>query len=186
MYGRAATTEIDLATDTQGFRIDGAADGDRAGYSVATGDVNGDGRRDFVLGAIGTACRNGALPLTCQGDAGAAYVVFGQATPANVDLANLGDGGFRMNGESGDSKAGWAVAAGDWTGDGKDDVAVSAIGARATYSGATYVVKGKTSSGAVALGALGSDGFRIDGEEATSPAGRWLPVTSTATASPSS
>ena len=140
-----ATTEIDLATDTQGFRIDGAADGDRAGYSVATGDVNGDGRRDFVLGAIGTACRNGALPLTCQGDAGAAYVVFGQATPANVDLANLGDGGFRMNGESGDSKAGWAVAAGDWTGDGKDDVAVSAIWANGAYSGSTYVVKGKTS-----------------------------------------
>src|SRR3712207_7347848 len=34
VYGRAATSEIDLATDTQGFRIDGAADGDRAGYSV--------------------------------------------------------------------------------------------------------------------------------------------------------
>ena len=68
VYGRATTTEIDLATDTQGFRIDGAADGDRAGYSVATGDVNGDGRRDFVLGAIGTACRSAALPLTCQGE----------------------------------------------------------------------------------------------------------------------
>ena len=164
VYGRAATTEIDLATDTQGFRIDGAGEGDRAGYSVASGDVNGDGRRDFVLGAIGTACRNGGLPLTCQGDAGAAYVVFGQATQANVDLANLGDGGFRMNGESGDSKAGWAVAAGDCTGDGKDDVAVSAIWAKGNYSGTTYVVKGKTSNAAVALGALGSDGYRIDGD----------------------
>ena len=68
-------------TTPQGFRIDGAADGDRAGYSVATGDVNGDGRRDFVLGAIGTACRSGALPLTCDGDAGAAYVVFGAGRP---------------------------------------------------------------------------------------------------------
>ena len=163
VYGRAATTEIDLATDTQGFRIDGAGEGDRAGYSVASGDVNGDGRRDFVLGAIGTACRNGGLPKVCEGDAGAAYVVFGQATPANVDLANLGDGGFRMNGAAGDSKAGWAVAAGDYTGDGKDDVAVSAIWAN-NYSGATYVVKGKTSGTAVALGALGADGYRIDGD----------------------
>ena len=163
VYGRAATTEIDLATDTQGFRIDGAGEGDRAGYSVASGDVNGDGRRDFVLGAIGTACRNGGLPKTCEGDAGAAYVVFGKATPANVDLANLGDGGFRMNGAAGDSKAGWAVAAGDFTGDGKDDVAVSAIWAN-NYSGATYVVKGKTSGTAVALGALGADGYRIDGD----------------------
>jgi hypothetical protein len=163
VYGRAATTEIDLATDTQGFRIDGAGEGDRAGYSVASGDVNGDGRRDFVLGAIGTACRNGGLPKTCEGDAGAAYVAFGQATPGNVDLAGLGDGGFRMNGESGNSKAGWAVAAGDWTGDGKDDVAVSAIWAN-NYSGNTYVVKGKTSNAAVALGALGSDGYKIAGD----------------------
>src|SRR4051812_29351222 len=90
VYGRATTTEIDLGTDTQGFRIDGAADGDRAGYSVATGDVNGDGKRDFILGAIGSACRNGTLPLTCQEDAGAGYVVFGKANPANVDLASLG------------------------------------------------------------------------------------------------
>ena len=70
VYGRATTTEIDLATDTQGFRIDGAADGDRAGYSVATGDVNGDGRRDFVLGAIGTACRNGATAAHLPGRRG--------------------------------------------------------------------------------------------------------------------
>jgi hypothetical protein len=164
VYGRSATTEIDLATDTQGFRIDGAADGDRAGYSVATGDVNGDGRRDFILGAIGTACRNGALPLTCQGDAGAAYVVFGKADQGNVDLGSLGSDGFRMNGESNLSRAGWAVTSGDFTGDGKADVAVSAIGAR-DASGTTYVVRGKTSSDAVNLGALGSDGFRIDGED---------------------
>jgi hypothetical protein len=164
VYGRSATTEIDLATDTQGFRIDGAADGDRAGFSVASGDVNGDGRRDFILGAIGTACRNGALPLTCQGDAGAAYVVFGKDNRGDVDLASLGSDGFRMNGESNLSRAGWAVAAGDFTSDGKDDVAVSAIGAR-DASGTTYVVRGKTSSDAVDLGALGADGFRIDGED---------------------
>ncbi len=168
VYGRSSTSEIDLATDTQGFRIDGASDGDRAGFSVATGDVNGDGRRDYILGAIGTACRNGTLPLTCQGDAGAAYVVFGKADQGNVDLASLGSDGFRMNGESGDSRAGWAVTSGDYTGDGKADVAVSAIGASPggkEASGTTYVVRGKTSSDAVNLGALGADGFRIDGEE---------------------
>ena len=163
VYGRAASTEIDLATDTQGFRIDGAANGDRAGYSVTTGDINGDGRRDFVLGAIGTACRSGILPLTCEGDAGAAYVVFGKAGLTDVDLGNLGTDGFKMNGESGNSKTGWQVAAGDFTGDGKDDVAVSAVFAK-DYAGSTYIVKGKTSNGAVALAALGSDGFRIDGD----------------------
>jgi hypothetical protein len=164
VLGRSATTEINLATDVEGFRIDGAADGDRAGYSVASADVNGDGRRDFILGAIGTACRNGALPLTCQGDAGAAYVVFGKADQGNTDLASLGSDGFRMNGEAGNSRAGWAVTSGDFTGDGKDDVAVSAIGAR-DASGTTYVVRGRTSTDAVNLGALGADGFRIDGED---------------------
>ncbi len=163
VYGRSGNTEIDLATDTQGFRIDGAGDGDRAGYSVASGDVNGDGRRDFVLGAIGTACRNGGLPKVCEGDSGAAFVAFGQATGGPVDLASLGDNGFRINGASGNAKAGWAVAAGDWTGDGKDDVAVSSIWAN-SYSGTVSVVKGKTSGAAVALGALGSDGYRIDGD----------------------
>ncbi len=163
VYGRSASTEIDLATDTQGIRIDGAGQGDRAGYSVATGDINGDGIRDYVLGAIGTACRTGVLPLTCEGDAGAAYVVFGKATPANADLADLGTDGFKMNGESGNAKTGWQVAAGDFTGDGKDDVAVSAVFAK-DYAGSTYIVKGKTSNGAVALAALGSDGFRIDGD----------------------
>src|SRR4051794_1052786 len=168
VYGRAATTEIDLATDTQGFRIDGAADGDRAGYSVATGDVNGDGKRDFVLGAIGSACRNGVLPLTCQEDAGAGYVVFGKSNPANVDLASLGSDGFRMAGEAKNSRAGWAVTSGDYTGDGKDDVAISAIGASPgakEAAGTTYLVKGRTATTEVSLGNLGADGIRIDGEE---------------------
>ena len=73
-----------------------------------------------------------------------------------------------MNGESGDSRAGWAVASGDFTGDGKADVAVSAIGASPggkDASGTTYVVEGKTCSDAVKLGALGADGFRIDGDD---------------------
>jgi hypothetical protein len=144
---------------------------------VASGDVNGDGRRDFVLGAIGTACRNGGLPKVCEGDAGAAYVVFGQATPANVDLANLGDGGFRMNGAAGDSKAGWAVAAGDYTGDGKDDVAVSAIWAN-NYSGATYVVKGKTSAGMPLKGLIRVGTRVVDDsvEIAISDSGNGIPV----------
>ena len=59
------------------------------------------------------------------------------------------------------------MSSGDYTGDGKADVAVSAIGASPggkEASGTTYVVRGKTSTDAVNLGALGADGF-IDGEE---------------------
>ena len=118
-------------------------------------------------------------------DAGAAYVVFGKADQGNVDLASLGSDGFRMNGESTLARVAGPVTSGDFTGDGKADVAVSAIGAK-DAAGTTYVVRGKTSTDAVNLGALGADGFRIDGEEAISPACRSPRVTSTATASPSS
>ncbi|MDA0180686.1 FG-GAP-like repeat-containing protein [Solirubrobacter phytolaccae] len=135
VYGRASTTEIDLASNTAGFRIDGAAAGDRTGYSVATGDVNGDGRRDYILGAIGA--QPGA-----KKDAGAAYVVYGKADQANTDLGGSYDG-FRLDGESAGARTGWSVAAGDFDGDGKSDVAVGAIGAK-DAAGSTFVVKGGT------------------------------------------
>ena len=69
-----------------------------------------------------------------------------------------------MNGEAGDSKAGWAGRLGRLhrRRQGRRG-GLRGLGAR-SYSGTTYIVKGKTSSGAVALGALGSDGFRIDGD----------------------
>ncbi len=95
-------------------------------------------------------------------------MVFGKAGQGNVDLAALGSDGFRMAGEAKNSRAGWAVTSGDFTGDGKDDVAISAIGASPgdkEASGTTYLVKGRTASTEVNLGNLGADGIRIDGEE---------------------
>ncbi|RKQ87331.1 FG-GAP repeat protein [Solirubrobacter pauli] len=135
VYGRASTAEIDLATNTAGFRIDGAAAGDRTGYSVATGDVNGDGKRDYILGAIG------AQPGGKK-DAGAAYVLYGKDGQADTDLGGTYDG-FRIDGESAAARTGWSVASGDFDGDGKSDVAVGAIGAK-DAAGSTFVVKGGT------------------------------------------
>ena len=156
VYGRAATTEIDLATDTAGFRIDGAAAGDRAGFSVAAADVNGDGRRDFIVGAIGA--KPGGMT-----DAGAAYVVFGKAAQADTDLNALGADGFRIGGESVAARTGWSVAGADLDSDGKAEVVASAIGAR-NAAGSTYVVKGRGPGADVDLGALGTQGFRVDGD----------------------
>ena len=67
---------MDLAnlTPADGFRINGAAVGDKLGYSVSSaGDFNGDGFDDLIVGAP-HADPNGNT------DAGSAYVIFGKAS----------------------------------------------------------------------------------------------------------
>jgi Ca2+-binding RTX toxin-like protein len=70
--------------------IAGSSDAGRVGFSVGSGDFNGDGKADIVLGAPdATAGGSGA---------GAAYVIFGDATtPATIDLLD-GSNGFRIHG----------------------------------------------------------------------------------------
>jgi hypothetical protein len=65
------------------IRIDGAAQYDMTGRSVASlGDVNGDGFDDVLISAS-AADANGRL------DAGVSYVVYGSASGANINLANF-------------------------------------------------------------------------------------------------
>jgi FG-GAP repeat len=177
VFGREAPGAIELASLRQGgFRIDGAAAGERAGTAVAgVGDVNGDGRGDVLVGASG-ADANG------RPNSGSAYVVFGANDTATVDLAALGSRGFRIDGATGGERAGLSVAAaGDVNGDGRPDVLVGAPFADHNLrrgSGSAYVVFGKPTTETVDLAALGAQGFRIDGAaaqdftaEAIAPAG---------------
>jgi hypothetical protein len=167
VFGRAAPGTIDVSSlGTEGFRIVGASANDYLGYSVSgAGDVNGDGIADVIVGAL--LAGNNGRPRS-----GSAYVVFGSASPANVNLNALGDRGFRIDGAAaGDAHRGatarFAVAgAGDVNRDGLADVAVltgySDNNGR-TDSGSGYVVFGKRSTETVDLAALGDHGFRIDG-----------------------
>jgi hypothetical protein len=169
---------VNLATQAN-VTLVGAEAGDGAGQSVElTGDVNGDGRGDLIIGA--PEPQAGAPGL---GPARAAYVVFGQPSPTVVDLAALGSNGFQIDGQStrttffdGRDFAGFSVAApGDVNGDGLADVAVGAQladNANGADAGSAYVVFGSSSTATVDLGSLGTRGFRIDGAGGTGSAGQ--------------
>ncbi|HRN67634.1 MAG TPA: Ig-like domain-containing protein [Promineifilum sp.] len=156
---------------TNGFRIEGIADGDNAGRAVAAaGDVNGDGRDDLVIGA----------PYASD-NKGEAYIVFGRTTySAAINLKDLnGLNGVRLIGDQANGEAGTAVSAADINGDGLQDVVIGASAAGSGSSrlaGMTYVVFGRANFGApsLSLGALGAGGLRFDGAASSDQSGQTL------------
>ena len=123
-----------------GFRLDGAADGEQSGNSVASaGDVNGDGIADLIIGAPHPQDDpNGR-------SSGASYVVFGKVSgfASSINLSSLnGTSGFRLDGVAANDFSGYSVApAGDVNGDGVADLIVGAPNAN-VEAGASYVVFG--------------------------------------------
>jgi hypothetical protein len=173
LYGRKTMGTVDLAALVQGvggFRIDGAAAGDQAGYSVAAvRDLTGDGRAEIAVGAP-DADNNG------RSNSGSVYVVFGAVSAANVDLFRLGPYGFEIDGAASVDAAGKTVAdGGDVNGDGRGDVVIGApnVTAPLQYAGAAYVVfgRGLNVTSSIDLAALGTAGFRIAGASASDYAG---------------
>ena len=182
VFGKATgfPANFDLATldGTNGFRILGAGPGDLAGASVnPAGDINMDGRPDFIIGASGRFNFNDDQVGGVGTNAGAAYVVFGHASPfpATLNLASLdGSNGFKLTGVAIGDEAGHVVGgAGDVNGDGFPDLLVAAERA-AQYAGVTYIVFGHAAPFAanVDLATLdGTNGFTITGELSSDNAG---------------
>jgi hypothetical protein len=128
-----------------GFVINGANDADKSGESVSqAGDINGDGIDDLIIGAR-FADPNGIF------GAGSSYVVFGSNSglPNPMNLADInGTNGFVINGINPGDLSGRPVSnAGDFNGDGIDDLIIGAeiaIPNGVTYAGSSYVIFGSS------------------------------------------
>ncbi|MFN0044006.1 MAG: beta strand repeat-containing protein [Alphaproteobacteria bacterium] len=144
-----------------GFKIAAASAGDGLGVGISNaGDVNGDGYADVIIGA------EAADPFG-RVNAGAAYVVYGAADNANLDLAAMTAtrGAVILGGAAGNQFAAAVGFGGDVNRDGFDDVVATAPQAGVPGSGKGYVIYGGSSAlgaGAVDAGALTSQiGFTI-------------------------
>ncbi|MEM0961570.1 MAG: T9SS type A sorting domain-containing protein [Bacteroidota bacterium] len=120
--------------EAQAQILDTTEPGDTFGSAVATGDFNGDGVEDLAIGAPGEDTTAGG------DDSGVVHVVFGAATGAG-----LSDRGNQLliapDAASGD-RLGSVLAAGDFNGDGFDDLAASAPSADVMAAGGLRVNAG--------------------------------------------
>lgn len=167
VWGKTDRDPVELARAAQGsggFEIRGTTGNASMGEALrAAGDLDGDGTPDVVVGA--------ARSDTTRDDEGEAFVIFGKAGGAPVDVSKLraaASGGFAIQGEETGWQLGGSVTGiGDMNGDGLSEVAVASGAAAAPNdeAGRVYVVFGRHKSAPVATKDVGSSvpGFMING-----------------------
>jgi hypothetical protein len=153
---------------TQGFRIAGVVSGGRFGQFIGPcGDWNSDGLADFCVGAPGANA-----PTQTAGTIGHAYIIMGSTASRTIDLttALANSHSFILSSDLGaadGSELGACVCtAGDFDGDGFDDIQVTAPGDTAD-AGSVTILFGSSTVGSQGSFDIVSEGFTVTGNAAS-------------------
>jgi hypothetical protein len=121
---------LDLQANDLDVRVLGAASGDTLGFTVASGDVDGDDRQDLLMGS--------PLAAGCPGPGGeggkADVLLAAQEIESSVDLAESSADVSVLGRDTGD-QLGFSLASVDFDGDGKADVIAGALQADSVDNG---------------------------------------------------
>jgi hypothetical protein len=145
IYGRPNPNKlIDIFDGDQDITIYGETPGDRFGASVATGDLNGDGIADLIVGAT-----DADGPRKERANAGQVYVLFGSTSfPRTIDLARR-NADMTIFGRNAMDQLGNVIVSGDVNGDLFDDLIIAAHqadgpGNGRNNAGEVYILFGST------------------------------------------
>eukprot|EP01088_Endostelium_zonatum_P008990 TRINITY_DN22185_c0_g1_i1.p1 TRINITY_DN22185_c0_g1~~TRINITY_DN22185_c0_g1_i1.p1 ORF type:complete len:682 (+),score=134.04 TRINITY_DN22185_c0_g1_i1:57-2102(+) len=152
------TLMLSALTTSQGFPIYGANPADASGGTVASaGDINGDGRTDWLFGTKGHSPNGTGTGLT--------HLVYGVGGVNNIDLQSVttnGQGLVFTNANNDPFKFTAVSAAGDFNNDGVQDFMIGSEGGSPTASrngaGEGYIIYGKQGLSSVNLANLGTSG----------------------------
>ncbi len=135
-------TQIDLAARPADVTISGADQQDHFGFSLSTGDFDGDGGADL---AVGARRANDAA----NSDVGKAFVFLGaEVWPREIDLT-IESADFSLIGAPSFAGSGFALAMGNFDRDGRADVLMGAPFASfegRNMSGSAFVFAGRVST----------------------------------------